>query len=180
MKANLLKLIIFISLFIFWAGFTSAQTVSLSPQNSEVAKNTTFSATVNVSSVTNLFGVSFDLDFNPSLVDFIDATEGEFLKQSCQTSLMTAENPAGKLIFGLTRLGSSCGSVSGSGTIATLNFKSLDNVGNSSLSFSKNSLCILNGSACNYITGTWNSGSVDVKVTADTTPPSAPTGLMVS
>lgn len=180
MKKYFLIKILFVLAGIFvFINFAGAQTVSISPSATQVAPNGNFSLSVNISSVTNLFGVAFDLNFNPSYVNFVNATEGNFLNQGCQTSLMTAENPAGKLIFGITRLGASCGGVSGSGTIATLNFRALNQVGNSALNFSNNSLCILSGSSCNYITGTWNNGSVSITSIIDTTPPAPPGGVTV-
>ncbi len=179
-KKKNLKIIFFILLINFlYFNFASAQSINLTPSTLQVGRNANFSLTLNISSVTNLFGVAFDLNFNPSLIDFISATEGNFLNQGCQTSLMTAENPAGKLIFGLTRLGASCGGISGSGNLATLNFNSLNQNGNNALSFSNNALCILSGSICNYITGAWTGATVTV-TTSDTTPPAPPTGVTIS
>ncbi len=164
---------------IFYFHFCLAQTVSLTPSTQEVEKNTSFSLTLNVSSVSNLFGMAFDLDFNSSLVSFVSANEGTFLSAGCQTSLMTNENPAGKLIVGLSRLGACCGGVSGSGSLMTFNFNSLEQAGTNNFSFSNNSLCLLDGSSCNYVTGTWQGASVTIGGTtpSDTIPPSAPTNL---
>ena len=171
---------------IFYFHFCLAQTVSLTPSTQEVEKNASFSLALDVASVSSLFGVAFDLDFNPSLVSFVSADEGTFLSAGCQTSLMTNENPAGKLIVGLTRLGASCGGVSGSGTLMTLNFNSLQQDGTNNFSFSNNSLCLLDGSSCNYVTGTWQTASVTIgdSQPPDTTPPSRsnpqPTGTLSS
>jgi len=139
-----------------------AQTVYLEPQYLEVQRNTNFSLPLTIDSVTNLFGVNFNLNYNSSLISYINSTEGNFLNQGCQTSMMITENPVGKIIFGITRLGASCGGVSGSGTIATLNFKSLNQDGIADTSFSNNSLCILNGTNCDYVTGTWVPATITV------------------
>ena len=178
-KKNVI-IISFLILNFLYFNFASAQSVNLVPQTAQIANNATFSLTLNIASASNLFGMAFDLNFNPSLLDFISATEGNFLNQGCQTSLMTAENPAGKLIFGFTRLGAACGGVSGSGTLATLNFQALNQLGTASLTFSNNSLCILSGSNCNYIAGTWAGAAVTVATASDTTPPAAPTGVTVN
>jgi hypothetical protein len=179
-KKIFIKIITAISfLAIFSSEPVLAQTVDTLPQNLQVGRNSNFSLTLNVGSVTNLFSLAFDLNFNPSLIDFVSATEGSFLNQGCQTSLMATENPVGKLIFGLTRLGAGCGGVSGSGTVASLNFKSLAADGTNNLSFSNNYFCILSGANCNYTVGTWNANAVVVRSSADTTPPAPPSGVIV-
>ena len=175
-KIYLVKLLVIVG--IIYGQVALAQTITLSPSSVSVPTNTNFSVNVNIASVTNLFGVAFDLNFNPAYVDFVSATEGSFMNQGCQTSLMTTENPAGKLIFGLTRLGASCGGLSGAGTLVTLNFRSLSQSGSTNLTFSNNSLCILSGSICNFITGTWTGGSATVGV-VDTQPPAPPGGVIV-
>lgn len=159
-----------------------AQDITLTPASLQVAPNSNFSLTVNIASVSNLFGAAFDLDFNPVLIQFVSATEGNFLNQGCQTSLITSENPAGKLLFLISRLGASCGGVTGGGTLATLNFRSLGPAGTANLSFSNNNLCLLSGVSCNYITGNWSGTIVIVGTggTVDITPPAAPTGLAVN
>lgn len=164
---------------IFYVHFCFAQTISLTPASQEVGQNSSFSLTLSVASVSNLFGVAFDLDFNPSLVSFVSANEGTFLSPGCQTSLLTAENPAGKLIVGLSRLGASCGGVSGSGTLMVFNFTSLNQAGTNNFSFSNNSLCLLAGSSCNYVTGSWLGASLIIGSTppVDTIPPSIPANL---
>jgi len=172
-KRFLIVFLILAGLFLYLANYAQAQTVSLSPASLEIGKDTSFSLTLSVSTVSNLFGVAFDLNFNPSLISYVSTTEGNFLSQGCQTSLMTAQNPQGKLIFGLTRLGVACGGVTDQGALATINFKSLTQEGTNNLSFSNNSLCLLSGSSCNYVTGTWNGAAVTVKTSQppDTTPP---------
>ena len=140
---------------IFYFHFCLAQTVSLEPALLEIEKNSGFSLTLNIDSVSNLFGVSFDVDFDSSLVNFVSIDEGNFLSSGCQTVLMTDNSSAGKLIVSLTRLGASCGGVSGSGALMRLNFKSLDQLGVNNFSFSNNYLCILENGKCNYLTGTW-------------------------
>lgn len=155
-----------------------AQTTRLTPQSLEVEPDSNFSLTLSIESVSNLFGIAFDLDFNPSLVSFVSVDEGAFLSQGCQTSLMTAESPVGKLIIGLARLGASCGGVSGSGTLMTFNFNSLQQTGTNNFSFSNNSLCLLSGNQCNYVTGSWLPSSVTITSgPTDTTPPVRSNGL---
>ena len=58
-------------------------------------------------SVTDLYGIAFDLRFPASVLAFDQATEGTFLDQNgtVDTSLQVAETPSGTLVIGLTRLG---------------------------------------------------------------------------
>jgi len=159
--------------------FASAQTIFFNSPNIRVQKNTNFFLPLKINSVNNLFAISFDLNFDSSLIDYVSTTEGNFLSQGCNTSLLVSLSSPGKLIFGLTRLGTSCGGVSGAGTIATLNFRSLNQDGISNLTFSNNSHCLLRGASCNYVTGTWTGATVTIG-TPGTTPPSVPTNLTAS
>ena len=155
--------VVFLLCFFVWNViflFALAQTVSLDPQTIEIEQGTNFSLDLDIESASDLFATGFDLDFDPSLVEFVSANEGSFLSQGCDTTLMVAEDPPGKLIIGLTRLGALCGGVSGSGSLMTLNFKTLDQAGVNDFSFSNNFLCILEEQDCNYITGTWTGSLV--------------------
>jgi len=151
--------------------FISAQTVFFEPQNINVNPGAQFSLPLKINNVNNLFGAVFDLNFDSNLLEYVGTQEGYFLNQGCNTVLMTNSNTAGKLIFGLTRLGAACEGVSGSGLIATIKFNSKSQNGAAALTFSNNSLCILNGSSCNYITGVWNSATVTIGNPAQCTPP---------
>lgn len=146
-----------------WPLTTLAQAIFFETANVDVQKNTVFSLPLKVNTAEAVFAINFDLNYNPALIQFINATEGNFLNQSCQTSLMATENPAGKLIFGLTRLGASCGGVNGSGILATINFKSLNQAGAVDLSFSNSAMCVLSGASCNFVTGAWTGSVVNIK-----------------
>jgi len=162
--------------FLMFPIFTLAQTVTISPQNSNVNVNQLFSIDVLISSAINVFGMGFDLAFDPSLLVFDSAVDGGFLSRNGvdQISLMTGVNPSGNLVFGITRLGAGSGGISGNGTIAKLYFRSLAVSGASTLSFSKNNICVLSGDSCNYVSATWQGGNVaisSVSTSSDITPP---------
>ncbi len=168
--------IIFILIFLSVPFFASAQTVSLSPQNSNVNANQQFSIDVLINSATNVFGFGFDLSFDPSLMAFDSAIDGGFLSKNNidQISLMTGVNPAGNLVFGITRLGAGSGGVSGSGTVVKLNFRSLAKSGFGAFSFSKNNICVLSGDRCNYVPATWQGANIviaSVSAPSDIVPP---------
>lgn len=83
-----------------------------------------FTAGVSLSDVTNLYGVSLNLSYDPALFEFVTVTEGGFLKQDGKsTSFMHAVNAAeGRVTVGMTRLGG-VGGVSGSGGLFSAVFK---------------------------------------------------------
>jgi hypothetical protein len=74
-------------------------------------------------SVTDLYGIAFDLRFPAAALAFAGATEGSFLDQNntVDTSLQVAESPSGTLVVGLTRLGQVSGRT-GSGSLLRLEF----------------------------------------------------------
>ncbi|MBU1102551.1 cohesin domain-containing protein [Patescibacteria group bacterium] len=163
LKVKRVYFLILLSIILFLPFFILAETIFFYPPNIAVPKNTTFFLPLKINSANNLFAVSFDLSFDSSLVEYVSTTEGNFLSQGCGTAMLVRETSPGRLVFGLTRLGVSCGGVSGSGTITTLNFRSMGRDGVSNLIFSNNSLCILNGTACDYIAGVWTNTTVMVQ-----------------
>jgi len=153
-----------------------AQTVNLSPNSLTIGQNQQFTVDVAVDNMTDLFGLGFDLLFDPSLVQFISATDGGFLSQGASAPILTAVNPPGDLIFSQARMGAYSGAVSGSGLIAHLNFQTLSKDGTSNLSFFQGAICKLVSGSCSYPTASWNNATVVIN-TPDTTSPSAPTSL---
>lgn len=95
-----------------------------------------FTIGIHVKDINDLYGTAFTLRFDPSMLFFIDAREGAFLKGGGHsTSFMASleEGNPGNLIIGHTRLGSVTGAC-GSGLLATVTFKVMRE-GESSLSF---------------------------------------------
>ncbi|MEA3344260.1 MAG: cohesin domain-containing protein [Patescibacteria group bacterium] len=141
-----------------------AQTIKLTPQNVETDLNSDFSLTLNAESVTDLFGVAFDLSFDPSSVTFVSAEKGDFLSAECETSLAVKENPSGNLIVGLTMLGFDCKAVSGSGDVIIFNFKSLDKEADANFAFSNNVLAISKEGSISFDpSGDWQEAKVVIK-----------------
>jgi len=92
-----------------------------------------------ITSVTNVGSMAFDLTFNPSVLSYVQSAEGTFFNQDgAPVSILVEENPSGTLIVGVARLGD-VGGVSGSGVALTLTFNGAGN-GGSALGFSNNSL----------------------------------------
>jgi len=78
---------------------------------------------VEATSVTDLYGVAFDLVYPSAVLAFDDAVEGSFLDQSgsVDTTLQVAENPDGTLVVGLSRLGQVAGRT-GTGSLLRFEF----------------------------------------------------------
>jgi len=94
---------------------------------------------VRLTSVDNVSSMAFDLVFNPAVLSYVSFTEGTFFNADGETvSILVDENPAGRLIVGVARLGD-VGGVSGTGVALTLTFNGAGN-GGSALGFESSSL----------------------------------------
>ena len=112
---------------------------------------------VRATSVTNLYGVSFDLRV-PTLLRFTGRTQGTFLSAGgVQTSFQVTESPAGNLVVGLTRLGGADG-VDGSGVLMTLQF-SASTAGTGAFEFANGAVF---GPAGQRLDTSFSAGSVQV------------------
>jgi hypothetical protein len=113
--------------------------VKLVPLSALVKKGENLSFDVMVEQVAELFSVAFDLSYDPQKLEFIDATEGSFMKDGVSDSTFFAaslENGRpGKVVTGLTLLGNQAGA-SGSGQLMTMTFRPLVR-GGVNLSFGK-------------------------------------------
>ena len=103
------------------SGTAPANSVALGSGTGGTA--TTLVLEVRATQVTNLYGVSFDLQYPATVLRYDGATEGTLLNANgtVQTSLQVVESPAGTLVVGFTRLGTA-GGISGSGTLLSLAF----------------------------------------------------------
>ena len=116
--------------------FTAAAATAPSITLTEVSKTpTSITVAVNANSVTDLFGVGFDLVWNPAFLHYQSAAEGSFLRAAGIATAFTAElvdvepgpgedRQQGRLAIGVGRLNAVPG-VSGSGQLATVTFTSV-------------------------------------------------------
>ncbi|MEK7274132.1 MAG: cohesin domain-containing protein, partial [Candidatus Desantisbacteria bacterium] len=100
--------------------------LKLQPETIDALTNQDVTVKVMVDKVAGLYGASFDILFDPSLLRGINITEGNFLSQDgLQTSfLRTIDNKNGKVIIGISRLEKVKG-ISGSGTLCSITFKTM-------------------------------------------------------
>lgn len=153
-----------------------AQTVSLSPSSKTLLQNHRFDLNLDVSSVENLAGLSFDLQYDPSLIAFVEATDGGFFSGSGgQVSMNAAGTGGGNLSFSLKRLS---GAVSGNGTAVKLSFRTLSKQGETTTVFLNNRFCLSGASVCDVSGGSWQGATLKVLNTPnDSSAPSAPSAL---
>ncbi|MFA4815613.1 MAG: cohesin domain-containing protein, partial [Candidatus Gracilibacteria bacterium] len=178
-----------LAIFIYPFGASAANILSLNPSSSTISPGQSFSLNLLIDSTTNLFGVGFDLLFDPALIQFVNASHsGSLLDQNASStpSLNTGVNPAGDLIFSLVRYNPDIGvSTTSTSTIATLNFQALTGIGSTSSSTTLlfpsgfASLCFVatSGASCTIQGGVWQNGSVTVQ---DLTPPTTPGSFTAS
>src|SRR3989344_3684755 len=167
--------------------------VSLVPSSTEITVGSQFTVTVRISAVNNLFGVAFDLLFDPNILEFVSSSEGGFLNSDgdipppdTAVNLVPPEFKVADLIVGYSRLPGV--GISGDGDLLSLTFKSLAS-GTSSLVFETRpeSLVALNLVTLDLvpIPAAWENGSVIVNpVPPDITPPvrsgSSPAGILAT
>ncbi|MEM5871769.1 MAG: cohesin domain-containing protein [Candidatus Aenigmatarchaeota archaeon] len=126
---NLSKMIIilFVSFLIFFLKNVNATTIKIEPQTKSLSVFSTITFTINITIIdaTNLYGFQFDLNYNPSIFEFINISEGRFLNRSGQDrTFCIAPNTATQGLindFACVRIGSD--EVSGSGVLANVTFK---------------------------------------------------------
>ncbi len=101
--------------------------------------NNIFTVEVRIKNASNVGSVPFYINYDPKIIQAVEAVEGGFLKQGgASTSFMFFPDDTlnGSAIMGYSRLGQDSGA-DGSGVLAILKFKALG-IGETSISFSNN------------------------------------------
>ncbi len=107
--------------------------LTISPESVMVQTDANFTIQANISG-TDIYGVQFDIYFNATILEAINVTEENFLKQNCTTSYSTSiiNNTIGKIKFADTCTGET--GVNGSGVLCNITFKAKSE-GSSALNF---------------------------------------------
>lgn len=94
-----------------------------------------FTVALQVTDAVNLYGTPFTLVYDPNFLEFVGASEGDLLRKDGKPTIFKAtdDKVAGKVVVGLTRIGS-VGGVNGSGILAQATFKA-KNKGPASIGF---------------------------------------------
>lgn len=109
---------------------------------------------VRANSVTDLYGVAFDLSYPASVLQYVRHTQGPFLAGG---TLQVAP-ASGNLVVGLSNLGPVAGS-NGSGVLVTFEFRAIG-AGQGSFAYSRN--LAVNSTGQNINGFTWGTGTVRV------------------
>jgi hypothetical protein len=133
----------------------SAVTSGISLTAAAAPDNSTLVLEVRANSVTDLYGVAFNLRYPNTVLRYVRATQGTFLTGA---SLQIAEGTGGALIVGLSKLGTAAGS-SGSGVLLTLEFQSAA-AGDGTFSFTNNTA--INSTAQTLSSLSWSAGTARV------------------
>jgi hypothetical protein len=97
-------------------------TVSVYPPTVTASSGQNFNLDIRIANVFDLYGWEFKLGWNSTLLDAVNVTEGNFLKQGGNTFFAKKiNNTEGYILIDCTLLGNVPG-VSGSGTLATVEF----------------------------------------------------------
>ena len=94
-----------------------------------------FDVMINVTPVIPVYGVEYELSFNPAVIHAEWQNEGDFLKQGGATTnvyINTIDNNAGKVTFAVTRTDTSTGATV-PGTLATVHFTAMQMGANTTL-----------------------------------------------
>lgn len=134
--------------------------VSIQPSSTTVALGDSFTLEVSVSDVVDLFGFQFDVSYSPSLLSSIGITEGAFLSGGGATFFLpgTIDNLIGTISFTADTLLGPTPGVTGTGTLASIDFMSIGN-GISTLTLSN---VLLLDSALNDIAFSMAGATVEV------------------
>ncbi len=104
------------------------------------AVNDLFSFTVTVVNASGLFSAPFVLTYDPAILEFVQGSEGNFLKSDGKKTVFQVVNTkqGGRVTVNLSRI-ENAGGVSGNGALASLAFrvkgKGIANLGFSSVNF---------------------------------------------
>jgi hypothetical protein len=111
---------------------------------------------IRANSVTDLYGVAFDLRYPSNLLQLVQASSGPFLGSPNLQSVPGSSS--GLIVVGLSKLGAVSGA-SGSGVLMTLEFRAIA-AGQGSFSFEQNSAVSSSGQPVSGFG--WSAGTVQV------------------
>lgn len=99
-------------------------TVSSATSPNIIRNDQDISVSYQVQNASNVSNFGFDISYDPTMLSFTSATEGDFLKSSGSTSFQSGllNNQAGNIVIGSARTENPLTGKSGNGTLFTLNF----------------------------------------------------------
>ncbi|MFQ5744617.1 MAG: cohesin domain-containing protein [Acidobacteriota bacterium] len=107
-------------------GTQAAAVLAVTPSEEVVSVGEEFDLDVTVEGAADAFSAGLRLSFDPSVIEYVDAFEGDFLDQDgAETSFQASQAGAGSLAVGLARLGDAAGGITGAGSLVTLVFRAV-------------------------------------------------------
>ena len=98
-------------------------TLSLMPANHVVSVGEEFAVDITVDTAEEVFSAGFQLQYDPSVISYVDYFEGGFLnRDAVETTTQANSGGPGIVRIGMTRMGSDVG-VAGGGSLVTLVFR---------------------------------------------------------
>lgn len=127
---SVLAVLILVAAFIIFYISTSRPSTVLfvDPQTSSGTVGQDFAVDIRISNVANLYGWQLKLRWDTTILHFVNATEGTFLKRRSSTFFNIATNKTDQIVLICTLLGDVPG-VNGSGVLATIWFQAKENGG---------------------------------------------------
>jgi len=102
-------------------GSTPLVVLHVEPQTIQGVIGQDFTININISNVIDLYGWSFKLSWNTTILEVVNVTEGTFLRNGDTFFVPKINNTAGYMLVDCTLLGNVSG-VSGNGTLAIIEF----------------------------------------------------------
>ena len=103
----------------------SPATLALLPAEHAVVVDEEFAVDVTVNSTDEVFSAGFQLQYDPSVISYVDYFEGGFLdRDGTEITMQANSGGAGIVRIGMTRMGSESG-VAGGGSLVTLVFRAV-------------------------------------------------------
>lgn len=98
--------------------------ISSTTSPSLVHNDQDFSVSYQIQNASDISNFGFDISYDPIILNFTSATEGDFLKSSGSTSFQSGllNNQAGNIVVGAARTENPLTGKNGNGTLFTLNF----------------------------------------------------------
>ncbi len=151
------------------AGSLGAETISVQPSTLNVTDGQTFSLDIDIVNITDLYAFQFDIGFDPTILAAVSVTEGSFLPSGGSTIFFpgTIDNVGGTITSNADALVGAISGVSGSGTLASIEF---DAIGTGTSAIGLANVFLLD-SNLNSITASATNG--EVTVSAATPEPSS-------
>jgi parallel beta-helix repeat protein len=101
--------------------------IGILPETVQVLPQDIFTVNITVNDVTDVYGIGFDLRFNPNVVEVIKVEKGEFLVQDDKHIMLLSsiDNDTGEVVIGISCMGQVSTGMTGSGVIAKVTMKAL-------------------------------------------------------